>query len=100
MFFRFRSLVASSLLFAAACSAPNPGGDQDDPGQGLPVPLNDQNATSLGVSIMSSDANGAPRLIRAIVPRAVVAGTAPEAAARDHINALASLWVGQARPTT
>ncbi|HEY5951204.1 MAG TPA: hypothetical protein VIV40_37185, partial [Kofleriaceae bacterium] len=66
----------------------------------MPVPLADQSATSLGVSIMSSDANGAPRLIRAIVPRPSVAGIAPEAAARDHVTALASLWVKQARPTT
>lgn len=102
MFFRFRSLTVSSLLFAAACAAPTPGdpGDSDpgDPGQALPVPPVDQSATSLGVSIMSTDANGTPRLIRTIVPRATVAGTAPAVAARDHVAALASLWVKQARP--
>ncbi|MGE3546153.1 MAG: M36 family metallopeptidase, partial [Kofleriaceae bacterium] len=102
MFFRFRSLVASSLLFAAACGAPEPDGDPNpgDPGQPLPVPSTEQTATSFGVSIMSSDAYGAPRLIRAVVPRGSVAGSSAVAAARNHVRALAPLWVGQARPTT
>jgi hypothetical protein len=52
-------------------------------------------ATGLGVSIMSSDAAGAPRLIRSIVPRQGAAGLAPEAVARDHVSALAPLWVDQ-----
>jgi hypothetical protein len=59
----------------------------------------DQKATGLGMSIVSSDAAGAPRLIRAIVPRAVPAGMAPGAAARDHVAALKELWVAQG-PTT
>ena len=54
----------------------------------------------MGVSIMSSDVYGRPRLIRAIAPRPSVAGMAPADAARDHIAALAPLWVKQARPTT
>ena len=102
MLVRFRTLAVSSLLFAAACAAPTPG-DPDapgDPGQASPVPLPDQNATSLGVSIMSSDAQGRPRLIRSIVSRTSVAGTAPVVAARDHVAALASLWVKQSPPTS
>src|SRR5262249_24987846 len=55
-------------------------------------------ATGLGVSIMSSDAGGAPRLIRAIIPRAGGAGMTAEAAARDHVAALAPLWVQDAQP--
>jgi hypothetical protein len=47
---------------------------------------------------MSSDLSGAPRLIRAIAPRTIPAGMTPEAAARDHVAALAPLWVRQARP--
>jgi hypothetical protein len=54
----------------------------------------------MGVSIMSSDALGRPRLIRAIVPRATVAGMAPGEAARDHIAALAPLWIQARRPAT
>ncbi len=49
---------------------------------------------------MSSDASGRPRLIRAIVPRASVVGTSPEVAAREHVAALASLWVKQVRPVS
>jgi hypothetical protein len=47
------------------------------------------------VAIMSSDASGAPRLLRSIVPRAAGAGMAPAAAARDHVAALKELWVPQ-----
>jgi hypothetical protein len=60
----------------------------------------DQIATGLGVSIMSTEATGAPRLIRSIVPRASAAGMTPEAAARDHVAALAPLWLQQAPGTT
>jgi hypothetical protein len=47
------------------------------------------------MSIMSSDTAGAPRLIRSIVPRPSAAGMTPEVAARDHVAALAPLWIQQ-----
>jgi hypothetical protein len=48
---------------------------------------------------MSSDASGAPRLVRTLVPRAApVAGRSLAATARDHIGALAPLWVHDATP--
>jgi hypothetical protein len=106
-----RTLAVSSLLLAAACAAcstDNP--DVSDPGApgdpGSPVPGSmmsptDRAATALGVSIMSSDAGGSPRLIRAIVPRAAAApNMAPTVAARAHVEALAPLWIQQQRPTT
>ena len=106
-----RTLAVSSLLLAAACAAcstDNP--DVSDPGApgdpGSPVPGSmmsptDRAATALGVSIMSSDAGGSPRLIRAIVPRAAAApNMAPAVAARAHVEALAPLWIQQQRPTT
>src|SRR3954470_10994363 len=96
----FRRVALSSLLFAAACAAPpSQPGDPGDPGQASPVPPTEQNATSMGVSVMSADAHGRPRLIRAIVPRATLTGLSPQTAARDHIAALAPLWLKQARPT-
>ncbi|HEX7841663.1 MAG TPA: M36 family metallopeptidase [Kofleriaceae bacterium] len=49
------------------------------------------------MSILSSDASGTPRLIRAIVPRPA-AGMAPVAAALDHVAALSPLWVQKAQP--
>src|SRR3954468_544042 len=99
MLFRLRALVVPSLLFAAACSGDSPSPTPDDPGppgasgEGQTVTPIDQKATGLGMSIVSSDAAGAPRLIRAIVPRAVPAGMSPGAAALEHVAALKELWV-------
>jgi len=104
MRFRIRTLAIPSLLFATACSTssspnlPSDPGDPGDPGSGPPVSTVEQTATRLGVSIMASDARGVPRLIRAIVPRAGAVGAAPEVAARDHVAALAALWVPHATP--
>src|SRR3954471_12801245 len=94
-----RRIALSSLLFAAACASdssptPPPGGTTP-PGSSAPVATVDQKATALGMSIMSQDAGG-PRLIRAIVPRVAAPGLAPQAAARDHVAALAPLWGVQA----
>jgi hypothetical protein len=52
----------------------------------------------MGIAVLSSDVSGAPRLLRSIVPRPSAPGMAPAAAARDHIAALAPLWVRQAQP--
>jgi hypothetical protein len=114
MLLRFRTFAIPSLLLAAACAAcstdtPSPGdpgdpggpSDPGNPGLGPPMTTTEQTATALGVSIMSSNAAGAPRLIRAIVPRAAAApNLAPVAAARAHVEALAPLWLQQQRPTT
>jgi hypothetical protein len=103
MVFRFRALVVPSLLIVAACSGDSSStptddpGSPGDPGQGQNITPTDQTATGLGVSIMSSDAAGAPRLIRSIVPRTAAAGMAPAAAARDHVAALKDLWIGQGK---
>lgn len=112
MLIRFRTLAVPSILLAtacAACSIDSPGtddpvkpdgpADPGNPGIGPPMTAIEQTATALGVSIMSSDAAGAPRLIRAIVPRAAAApNMAPAVAARAHVDALAPLWVQQQRP--
>src|SRR5689334_4339246 len=94
-----RRFAWSSLLFAAACasdSSPTLPPDGEAPsGPSAPVSVLDQKATALGMSIMSHDA-GAPRLMRAIVPRAAAPGLTPQAAARDHAAALAPLWGAQA----
>jgi large repetitive protein len=99
---RTRTLAVSSLLFAAACTAGSPPTVPPvDPGpDGRPVTPTEQTAVSLGVSIMSTDAQGVPRLMRSLRPRAAAAGLAPDAAARDHVAALAPLWVQKARPMT
>src|SRR6185295_16534008 len=96
---RLGLFAAPSLLFAAACAAPPTSssdpdpGDPGDPGSG-PGPTTitvDQLATNLGVSIMARDEHGAPRLIRAIVPRPGVPGATASAVARDHLATLAPL---------
>jgi len=99
--FRIRKLTIPSTAFVAACAAcssPTAPPDPVDPGGGRMMTTTEQMATSLGVSIMSSDASGAPRLMRSIVPRAAAPGMAAEAIARDHVAALAPLWVRGARP--
>ncbi|HEY0987226.1 MAG TPA: M36 family metallopeptidase, partial [Kofleriaceae bacterium] len=55
-------------------------------------------AVRLGVTIDARATNGAPRLIRAIVPRAAGAGMTPDQAARDHLTALRSLWLPNQQP--
>jgi fungalysin metallopeptidase (M36)/PA domain-containing protein len=108
---RFRvSIVAFpgiALAVTAACSSPSatppttdPTGDPttDPPGVTTPTDI-DRVAVAMGVTIDSRDAFGAPRLVRAISPRRPsVAGMAADQAARDHLNALAPLWVNHQRP--
>jgi hypothetical protein len=98
---RSSKLTIGSLLLAAACSAGSPatppvGGT----GPERPLGPNEQAATTMGMTIMSSDAAGAPRLMRAIVPRMPAAGLAPADAARDHVTALAPLWIKHAPAMT
>src|SRR5262245_47036096 len=58
----------------------------------------DLTAVRLGVAIDARAANGAPRLVRAIVPRAGAAGMTADEAARDHLAALTPLWLTSQRP--
>ena len=99
---QIRSLAVPALLFAAACAAGSSSSplpeDPDDPGPGRQVSPTEQAAVARGMAILSSDASGAPRLMRAIVPRQSIAGASPERIARDHVAALAPLWIQDARP--
>src|ERR1044071_8821122 len=97
--FRIRALV-SPMIFTIACatdpstSAPPGSGNPGAP----PTISTEQLATALGVSIVSSESSGAPRLLRTIVPRPSAAGASAAAAARDHVAALSALWVRGAQP--
>src|SRR5688572_1059731 len=101
--FRINRFTVPALV-AAGCAAgspstpaPSPGGPAV-PGDGRPVTPTEQAAVAMGMSIVASDEAGAPRLVRALVPRGATAGMTPEVAARDHVAALAPLWVQGARP--
>src|ERR1043166_3203029 len=95
---RVSTLTISSMVViaVAACTSPMPAGS--GPGNSGPPPTTEQAAVALGVSILSSNSLGAPRLLRAFHPRAGLASATPEAIARDHVAALAPLWVQQAQP--
>jgi hypothetical protein len=60
-------------------------------------PTTDMTAVALGVAIDASDEHGAPRLIRAVVPRSSALGMTPEQAAREHLSVLAPLWISHRR---
>jgi hypothetical protein len=96
--FRVRALV-SPLIFTVACAT---GPTTSTPPGGAPPSgaTTEQIATSFGVAIMASEPSGAPSLLRTIVPRASAPGMTAAAAARDHVAALAPLWVRQAQPMT
>ena len=104
---RFRTLALPSLLVTAACAgggeapAPPPGDPAGpvSPGDDRPTGTTEQTAVQMGMSILSSNAAGAPRLMRSLSPRASAAGMTPEQAARSHVTALAPLWVHAAQPT-
>ncbi len=91
------SFALSSLLLFGACA-----GDADTPdpesGPDRPAEINEQTALSFGMSVMSSDASGAPRLMQAIKPRAGAPGMAAADAAAAHVMGLAPLWVQSGQP--
>jgi large repetitive protein len=94
--FRLRALALPlALALTATCSSSST--PPPDPGPGKVQPNGDMVAVSLGVTIDSRDDRGKPRLVRAVVPRAVgVAGMAPNEAARDHLSALTPLYLKNA----
>ena len=112
---RIHTAAAASLLCAVACMAGSPAttpSDEDAPASSpsppssspspAPAPASTSpspaSAVTLGMTVLSREPSGAPRLMQAIVPRARPAGMTPQAAARDHVAALAPLWVGVATP--
>jgi hypothetical protein len=90
------------LALAAACSSSGSSSSSPPPPAG-PAPTRPQSdsdltAVRLGVAVDARTANGAPRLVRAIVPRAGGTGMTPDQAARDHLAALTPLWLASQRP--
>jgi hypothetical protein len=110
---RIPRLAIPSLVLVVACAAcssssrprdpgdpgggPKPG-DPMGPGTTSPGTSNERPEVSLGMTVLARDAAGAPRLMRAIRPRAMAAGMTAPLAARDHLAALAPLWLGRAKP--
>jgi hypothetical protein len=97
--FRIHTPAAAALLCAVACTTGSPPTrPSGDAGLDRPAAPNEPSAATLGMTVLSRDASGAPRLMQSIVPRARATGMTLQAAARDHIAALAPLWVGRATP--
>jgi hypothetical protein len=96
--FRIRATVLPgvALAFTATCSSPPPAAPVD-PGPPKVQPTVDLTAVSLGVTVDARDERGAPRLVRAIVPRQAARGMTPDEAARDHLAALKPLWLSHQR---
>jgi hypothetical protein len=106
--FRIRalSLPAAILALAASCagspttsppSSPPPSSPTTPTPTSPPVD-SDVTAVQLGVAIDARASDGAPRLVRAVIPRVAKAGMTPDQAARDHLAALAPLWLSHQRP--
>jgi large repetitive protein len=96
---RMRTLLVpgAALALAASCSS-SPSSSPPDPRPPHDQPDVDRAAVALGVAIDARDAAGAPRLIRALVPRSGGIAMTAEQSARDHLAALAPLWMTQQRP--
>ena len=98
--FRLRSLSLPGVALAltASCSSsttgtPTPPTADPDPQPTHPQTGSELAAVKLGVTIDARDERGVPRLIRAIVPRAGAKGMTVDQTARDHLAALAPLWL-------
>jgi large repetitive protein len=91
-------LPGAVLALAASCSSSSPPAITPPPQPTKPQPDSDLTAVRLGVTIDARAANGAPRLIRAIVPRTAAAGMTADQAARDHLTALQPLWLPTQQP--
>src|SRR6185436_1283542 len=91
--FRIRGIAVQAVVLAlvATCSSSPP--PEPEPTDGRVQAAVELAAVSLGVAIDARDERNAPRLIRAVVPRPAAGGRAPDEAARDHVAALAPLWI-------
>jgi hypothetical protein len=85
-------LPGVALALTATCSS-SPPPAPTDPGPPKIQPTADLAAVALGVTIDARDDRGAPRLIRAIVPRKALVGMTADEAARDHLAALKPLYL-------
>jgi large repetitive protein len=93
--FRKRALTTSGLVLtiAAACSSSSDDGPTRTPQS------NEMAAVKLGVTIVSSDTKGAPRLVRAVIPRRPLkANMTADEAARDHLAAIKQLYLTRQQP--
>jgi len=95
--FRIRATVVAitALAFTATCSTSPPAPEPAPRVQ----PAADLAAVALGVAIDARDDRGAPRLVRAVAPRPAALGRTADEAARDHLAALAPLWLSHQRPS-
>ncbi|HSR99934.1 MAG TPA: M36 family metallopeptidase [Kofleriaceae bacterium] len=91
-------LPGAALALVTSCSSSSAPPAAPPPPPSQPQADSDLAAVRLGVAIDARAPNGAPRLIRAIVPRPGATGMTADEAARDHLTALTPLWLPTQRP--
>jgi len=103
--FRIRALCLPSavLALATSCSFSSTSSSSPPPPSSSPAPVEvqadaDMMAVRLGVAIDARSSGGAPRLVRAVLPRPGGAAMTAEQAALDHVAALTPLWIAGQRP--
>src|SRR5262245_23328240 len=94
--FRNKALILPGALLAlsASCSS-----SEEDLGQTREPKTAEMAAVSLGVTIMSTDDSGAPRLVRTVTNRPARSGVSAEQAAREHLSSLKSLYMTKRAPS-
>ncbi|HEY0990200.1 MAG TPA: hypothetical protein VGD80_24280, partial [Kofleriaceae bacterium] len=92
---RITTVVASGVALALTTTCASPTAPDELPTRAQSSA--ELTAVALGVAIDAPDDSGAPRLVRAVVPRVAIAGMTPDEAARDHLAALAPLWIAPHR---
>src|SRR5258708_6438814 len=94
MAINFRPLVFGAAAFLLNCSDPQPPPTTSPPSRGVPVvPVTPVAAAiDLGVTPMSIDEVGVPRLLRGGAKTAMMPASDATASARMHVEQLAPAW--------
>lgn len=87
-----QKILSVTAVLAAACSSGG-GTAKPPPGATSPPSAGGSRAIALGMSVLSADDRGKPRILRAVARKPARAGLAAGGAAGDHLAALEPLWL-------